>query len=81
MIHAAMGPVLNVEGCRTLLVSIVVHHRQPCSLVSMSLWLSTCPGCGGYAHGTVQYSTVQYSTVDRDQLRKVTLRDDINSVL
>ncbi len=66
-----MSPVLNVEGCQTLLVSIVVHHRQPCSL---SLWLSTCPGCGGYAHGTVQYSTV-------DQLRKVTLRDYINSVI
>jgi hypothetical protein len=47
MIHAAMSPVLHVEGCRTLLVSVVVHHRQSGSLVSMSLWLSTYPGCGG----------------------------------
>ncbi len=30
---------------------------------------------------TRSYSTVQYSTVERDQLRKVTLRDYINSVL
>jgi hypothetical protein len=32
-------------------------------------------------YSKVQYSTVQYSTVERDQLRKVTLRGYINSVL
>jgi hypothetical protein len=35
MIHdnAAMSPVLHVEGYRTLLVSVVVHHQLSDSLV------------------------------------------------
>jgi hypothetical protein len=42
-IHAAMSPVLHVEGCRTLLVSVVVGSLLVWSLSVMSLWLSTCP--------------------------------------
>jgi hypothetical protein len=41
-IHAA-SPVLHVEGCRTLLVSVVVGSLVVWSLSPMSLWLSTCP--------------------------------------
>jgi hypothetical protein len=57
MTHAAMSPVLNVEGCQTHLVSVVVFVAFHLSrLWRVRTW----------------YSTVQYSTVDRDQLRKVT---------
>ncbi len=43
MIHVAMSPVLHVEGCRTLLGSVVIHHQLSGSLVCMSSRLSTCP--------------------------------------
>jgi hypothetical protein len=36
MIHVAMSPVLHVEGCRTLLGSVVIHHQLSGSLVCMS---------------------------------------------
>jgi hypothetical protein len=79
MIHAAMSPVLNVEG--------VGHFLSPLwstigSLVVWSLCLCGFPPVQ-VVEGMhmVQYSTEQYSTVDRDQLHKVTLRDYINSVL
>ncbi len=42
MINVAVSPVLHVEGCQTLLVSVVVHHHLSCSQVATSLWLSSC---------------------------------------
>ncbi len=38
-----MSPVLHVEGCRTLICSVVFHHQLSGSLVCVSLWLSACP--------------------------------------
>jgi hypothetical protein len=43
MIHVSVSPVLHVEGCQTLLGSVVVHRQLSGSLVAMSLWLSTRP--------------------------------------
>jgi hypothetical protein len=43
MIHVAMSPVLHVEGCRTLLGSVVVHLQLSGCLVCVSLRVSTCP--------------------------------------
>jgi hypothetical protein len=40
MIPVAMSPVLHVEGCRTLLGSVVVHHQLSGSLVCLYVFVA-----------------------------------------
>jgi hypothetical protein len=62
-----------------ILTPLIFHYHLP--LMTFKITLTGQSHSVKSIYAVIQYSTIQYSTVDRDQLRKITLSDYINSVL